>query len=303
MVLTEGKRALAAVVGAGTVVATGAAAYAHLVAPYQPRVVHLTLPVPEDAPYLQSLRIAFVTDTHVGPGFDAHHLEPIHRLVRRIAPHLLLLGGDYVSESPRFIARAVDRLTPMAREAPHGAYAVLGNHDMSCVPARVERALQGAGIPVLRNRAIGLHIRGGPLWIAGIDEALLGRPDPRATFDQIPPGTPTIVLWHESDFAESVARFRPLLQLSGHTHGGQVRLPAIGPLATPIAGERYVRGLYDVAGMPLYVSSGVGVYRPPVRLFCPPEVTLITFGGTWPRAEAIPRSALGPRPSSLSRWP
>lgn len=273
------RQALTATVGIGAVVGAGVATYAHLVAPYQPRLVPLRVPVPDSASHLRRLRIAFVTDTHIGPSFDVERLAAIHALVREAQPHLVLFGGDYVSESPRFIGRAVERLAGMAALAPHGAYAVLGNHDMSCIPARVEGALADAGIPVLRNRAVGLHVQGGPLWIAGIDEALLGRPDPRATFNQIPAKAPTLALWHEPDFAESVARFRPLLQLSGHSHGGQVRLPLVGAVATPVAGKRYVRGLYDVAGMPLYVSSGIGVYRPPARLLCPPEVTLVTFGG------------------------
>jgi len=280
------RRSLAATVGVGTVVGAGVATYAHLVAPYRPRLVPLRVPVPDSAAHLRRLRIAFVTDTHVGPSFDVERLAAIQDLVRDARPHLVLFGGDYVSESPRFIERAIERLAGMAALAPHGAYAVLGNHDMSCIPARVEGALSDAGIPVLRNRAVGLHVLGGPLWIAGIDEALLGKPDPRATFDQIPPGSPTLALWHESDFAESVARFKPVLQLSGHSHGGQVRLPLVGAVATPVAGKRYVRGLYDVGGMPLYVSSGIGIYRPPARLMCPPEVTLVTFGeGTKERKE------------------
>lgn len=276
---------LATLLGAGVALGVAVALYALHVAPYRPRLVRLTLPLPAGAEHLHGFRIGFVTDTHVGPTFGAEHLELPTALLRDARPDLILFGGDYISESPRFAARAAERMAAMAALAPRGSYAVLGNHDASNIPEKLMAALEAVGITVLCNQAVGLHVRGGSLWIAGIDDALLRRPDPRATFDHIPPGSPTIVLWHEADFAGSVARYRPLIQLSGHSHGGQVRLPIIGPLATPKGGQRYVRGMYHVGGMPLYVSAGVGVYRPPARLFCPPEVTLITFAADAARVE------------------
>ncbi len=295
--MNDGRRrvakSLATLLGVGVTFGAGVAFYALHIAPLRPRLRQLTVDVPAGAEHLHGFRIAFVTDTHVGPSFRAEDLAPTERLVRESRPHLVLLGGDYVSESPRFAARAAERLGAMAAVAPYGAYAVLGNHDLSCGATRVKQALADVGIPVLRNRAVHLVVHGGPLWIAGIDEALLSRPDPRATFEQIPAGSPAIALWHESDFAERVAPFDPMIQLSGHSHGGQVRLPLLGPLATPAGGRRYVRGLYDVAGMPLYVSSGTGVYRPPARLFCPPEVTLLTLRARAEGRELARRSALG----------
>ncbi len=86
-----------------------------------------------------------------------------------------------------------------------------------------------------------------------------------------------IALWHEADFAEDAAQLGAFAQLSGHTHGGQVRLPVVGSIWLPPDGRRRDIGLYNVQGMPVYISRGLGVYRPPVRLLAPPEVTLVTL--------------------------
>lgn len=258
-------------------VGAGIAWYARRVHPFRPRIEEIEIPLPPEAARLDGIRIAFVTDTHVGPHFPAEALEPAIVLVESIEPDLVLFGGDYISESPRFLTRSVAQLDRMAAAARYGAFAILGNHDAANIVTRVEDAFAASAIRLLRNEATRVELRGSALWIAGVDEGLLGDPDVAATFAPIPAGEPAIALWHEPDYAEAVAPYRPLLLLSGHTHGGQVRLPFIGPLALPLAGHRYPSGRYTVRGMPLYVSRGVGIYRPPVRLNCPPEVTVITL--------------------------
>ena len=139
----------------------------------------------------------------------------------------------------------------------------------------MERLLAGHGVRVLRNEAVDLP--GSPLWIAGIDDAMLSVPDVAGTFAQVPQHAPVVALWHEPDGADHVARYGAMLQLSGHSHGGQVRLPVAGHVAAPSGGRRYVSGLYNANGMPVYTSHGVGAYRPPLRYRCAPEVTLISL--------------------------
>lgn len=273
-------RIAALIAGLVALMGGGIAWYARRVHPFRPRIEEIEIPLPPGAARLDGLRIAFVTDTHVGPHFPAEALEPAIALVEAIEPDLVLFGGDYISESPRFLARSVAQLDRMAAFARHGAFAILGNHDAANVVTRVEDAFAASSIRLLRNEAVRVDVRGGPLWIAGVDEGLLGDPDVAATFASIPAGEPAIALWHEPDYAEAVAPFHPLLMLSGHTHGGQVRLPFIGPLALPLAGHRYPSGRYTVRGMPLYVSRGIGIYRPPVRFNCPPEVTFIRLRAT-----------------------
>lgn len=251
--------------------------YARRVHPYRPRLEFVDMPLPSSAARLDGVRIAFVSDTHVGPHFPAEALERTIALVEQSRPDLLLFGGDYISESPRFLSPALAQLDRMACAARYGAFAVLGNHDASNGIERVAEAFAGSSIRLLRNESTRVDLRDDYLWIVGVDEGLLGSPNVEAAFADVPAGEPAIALWHEPDYAEAVAPFRPLLMLSGHTHGGQVRLPPIGPLALPLAGRRYSSGRFTVDGMPLYVSRGVGIYRPPVRLNCPPEVTVITL--------------------------
>lgn len=250
---------------------------ARYVNPYRPVLERVSVPVPADHPGLAGLRIGFITDTHVGPFISADDLARATGLIAAEQPDLILLGGDYVSESARYTADAVDVIRLLVESAPLGGYAVLGNHDLSVSSTRVREAFRTAGMPMLRNDATAVPVGSDVLWIAGIDETLLGNPDPAATFAQVPAGAAALALWHEPQFAEAAAEHGAFLQLSGHTHGGQIRVPGIGPIGLPVHGKRYVMGLNHVAGMPIYTARGVGVYRPPLRFNCPPEVTLVTL--------------------------
>lgn len=255
---------------------------ARYINPYQPLIERIELPLPPGGEGLAGMRIGFVTDTHVGPFISLDDLQRALDLVAAESPDLLLLGGDYASESPRYIASAAERFGALAKRLPLGAYGVLGNHDYSITGRYALEAFMAAGIPILRNDVAEVRYRDASLWIAGIDDTLLGSPDPAGTLAKAPAGAPKLALWHEPHFAEEAAAAGAFAQLSGHTHGGQVRLPAIGPIGLPIHGHRNVIGLSDVNGMRVYTSRGVGIYRPPVRVNCPPEVTIITLVASTP---------------------
>ena len=249
--------------------------------PYDPVLERVTLPLPAEHSGLDGLKIGFVTDTHVGPFISNDDMRRALDLLRPEAPDLLLLGGDYASESPRYVAGAAAVLGEFARETPLGGYGVMGNHDYSISGRYAIDGLEDAGIGLLINDVAEVRVNGESLWIAGIDETLLGDPDVAGTFAKAPAGAAVLALWHEPQFAEQAAKAGAFAQLSGHTHGGQIRLPGIGPLGLPVHGKRHVIGRSDANGMPVYTSRGVGVYRPPMRFNCPPEVTLVTL-----RAEA-----------------
>lgn len=223
------------------------------------------------------LRIGFVTDLHIGPAFRAVEAERALIQIAAAEPDLFLLGGDYACESPRYIAEAADLLSTYLSRARFGAFAVLGNHDYSNDAPRLTSHFERGGIRVLRNEAVPVSWDTNQLWIAGLDDAVLGRPDLPATYSQIPQGAKCVALWHEPDWAAHAAARGSLLQLSGHSHGGQVRLPLLGPLAAPVGGRLYVAGPNAIDGMTVYTSRGIGIYRPPVRFRCPPEVTLVTL--------------------------
>lgn len=261
------------------IIGAAIAAIARFVLPFRPRINHQVVLLPREHAHLSGLRLAFVTDTHMGPIFSAKHLRPIVDALRREHPDLLLLGGDYVSQSPYFIDEIAPVIAEMTQTPRFGSFAVLGNHDLSNVRARVEQMVEGAGATLLVNAAAEVKTDRGPLWIAGLDDLLLGRADPEATFAKVPADAACICLWHEPDAAERVAPFGPFLMLSGHTHGGQVSLPVVGPLALPKAGKRFSAGRYTIEGMTLFVSNGIGLYRPPVRLGAPPELVMIHLVG------------------------
>lgn len=272
----------AAIVGA--VAATGAAVVGVDVAwgarheePYRPVLERVEIRVPAGLETPPRLRIGFIADTHVGSVLRPADIDRALALLLATEPDLLLFGGDYVSESPRHIPDAAAVLGNVASATRFGSLAVLGNHDYANGAGRLTAALEKRSVRVLRNESARVGDNTGELWIAGIDDALLGSPDLTSAFAGVPPGGRAIALWHEPDLAERVVQFGAFLQLSGHSHGGQVRLPIVGAIAAPAGGRRFVAGLNFAAGMPIYSTRGVGVYRPPVRFRCSPEVTLVTL--------------------------
>lgn len=269
------RRILAVLVTIGIGAGMIAAIVARFILPFRPRVTHLVVTLPRKHQHLDGLRAAFVTDTHVGPSFSADRLLPITEALRREKPDILLFGGDFISESPRFLASAIPALADMVSTARYGAYAVLGNHDVSNIRSRVAKPLREIGVHVLENDAACIETDRGDLWIAGVDDAMIGKANVEATFLQVPSEAACICLWHEPDYADMAERYGPFLQLSGHTHGGQVRFPILGPIALPRLGRRYASGRYQTGDMTLYVSNGIGMYRPPVRLNCPPELVFV----------------------------
>jgi predicted MPP superfamily phosphohydrolase len=273
------RRTIAIALGLAAAIGLAIAWWSRFVHPYRTRLAHVIMPLPRRHANLDGLTIAFVTDLHVGPHFRAEDLKPTVDFLRKAQPDLLILGGDYISESPRFIDRAVAPVEDMVATARYGAWGILGNHDISNVPARVRATLERGGVRMLVNESAEVETDRGSLWLVGLDDALLGHPDLRKAFAGVPADAAVIALWHEPDLAEKIAPFDPLFMLSGHTHGGQVRIPGLENAPAPKLGRRYVLGRFDVQGMPLYVSPGIGMYRPPVRFNCPPEVTIITLLG------------------------
>lgn len=248
---------------------------ARFVAPFQFQVRNVVVRLPRKHRDLTGLTIAFVTDTHIGPHFRASDLEPVVKMVEKMRPDLVLFGGDYICESPRFMATAAPILGRMAATARYGAWGVLGNHDLSNLRTRVTPPLEEAGIRILVNEAACVETDRGALWIVGVDDGLVGEVNLDAAFAKVPPDGAAICLWHEPDRIAESAPYGAFLYLSGHSHGGQVRLPGIGPIAAPELGKRHAWGRYAAGEGELYVSAGLGMYRPPVRFNCPPELTVI----------------------------
>lgn len=268
---------------AGLTIAGGLAAgigcgfYSRFVHPFRPRLNHQFIELPRAHRHLDGVTIAFATDLHVGPHFTAGDLEPSIRILEQANADIVIFGGDYISESPRYLTHVQEPLTRMAATAKIGAWGMLGNHDVANIRSRVLEMLKPTGIRILENESVEIETGKGSLWLVGVDDILLGHADLQAAFSGVPADAPRIAMWHEPDRAERVEPYGPFLLLSGHTHGGQVRLPIVGPIATPKLGKRFVSGRFRFGDMTLFVSNGIGMYRPPVRFNCPPEIVLFTL--------------------------
>ena len=228
-------------------------------------------------------RIAQISDIHFGPYMGKSGVERAVRLAQSFQPDLLILTGDFTShpfgkpnglEGARYAEPCADVLATM-QTIPK--IAILGNHDHWNNANIVEGALNERGIEVLRNRSVPMERGKSRIWIAGIDDAIARAADLPQALRAVPATEATILLAHEPDFADHAAHFPVDVQFSGHSHGGQVRVPGIGALVLPTMAHKYPIGLNLVGRLQVYTNRGLGVINPPVRFHCPPEVTFVTL--------------------------
>jgi len=239
-------------------------------------VERVNVPVSGLAPALEGTTIAQLSDIHLSALVHAAYVRRVVELTNSLRPDLILLTGDYVWED----AEAIFELAPIigALDARYGVFAGLGNHEIWSGTAVAVAGLAEARVPLLRNRGVNLSINGAPLFVAGLDDAWSGRPDLSAALAGAPPDAPAVVILHEPDLVDYFApQGRMTLQLSGHSHGGQVRSSHDKAYLLPHLGTKYDKGLYRVGDTWLYTSRGIGVTRFPVRHNCPPEISLLTL--------------------------
>ncbi|MGC2171213.1 MAG: metallophosphoesterase [Candidatus Sulfotelmatobacter sp.] len=269
--------------GAAAAATTAVAGDAILWAPNHPRIVRQDFFLPRWPERLNGFTIALLSDFHYDPYFSVHPLRAAIPMVNSLHPDLILLTGDFVSiplaGSKKKAALAADPCARLLRQmtAPHGLWAVMGNHDDGTDREHVTRALQAEDIHVLANESETIERDGARIWLAGVDDVLTGTADLPKALDGIPAGEAVILLAHEPDFADEASRFSVDLQLSGHSHGGQVRLPLLPPLYLPTLAKKYFWGRYQVGPLTLYTNPGLGTVGVPARLNCPPEITMLTL--------------------------
>ncbi len=256
---------------------------ATLVEPNRPRIVRKDLSLRRWPEALHGFTIAVLSDFHYDPFFSIHPLRAAIAMVNALNPDLIALTGDFVS-APLIgnAVRAASAAEPCAQllkqlRAGLGLWAVMGNHDHGTDQRHVTRALQAVGIQVLANRSAAIERDGARFWLGGLNDVLSYTADVRKTLRPVPADEPVVMLVHEPDFADVVSRFAVDLQISGHSHGGQVRLPFLPPLYLPSLARKYVWGLYQVGDLALYTNAGLGTVNLPVRWNCPPEITLLTL--------------------------
>jgi predicted MPP superfamily phosphohydrolase len=228
---------------------------------------------------LEGLKIVALSDFHLHPFTKLPHVQKAIELANAQKPDLVVFLGDYVDAT----VDAIDELAPALAKlnARLGVFGVLGNHDHWKGALKVQSTLSRHGITVLRNTGLAISAGGSELFLAGTDSVWAGRPNLSAALANHRGKTPVILLAHEPDYADIATEDGRIgLQLSGHSHGGQVRVPFFGALQLPSYGRKYDQGLYQVKAMALYTNRGIGMVDIPVRINCPPEVTVLTLCGS-----------------------
>ena len=239
------------------------------------RVVEQELVVPGLDPRHDGLRVAQISDVHLGASTPDARVERAVRTVNALNPDLVFLTGDYVTFSRHPLKRLSRQLAGLT--AP--TFAVLGNHDHWIDGAAVRQALEADGYPVLQNAAATRYFRGAPVWIIGVDDAQTGHADVARAFSSVPGRGTRLVLAHQPRTADQLPENAGLVCFSGHTHGGQIDVPGITALVARGIGQRYLRGPYRVRGNWLFVNAGLGYGKggAAFRLRVPPEIALITL--------------------------
>ena len=257
-------------VGAGLITATSYLAIND--ESQDPVVDRIPLAIKNLHPALEGFTIVQITDVHLYPMTQPDLVEKSVSMANELNPDLVVLTGDYVWQE----LAAIDELAPILAglNAKYGVFSTLGNHDYWLDADVITGAMESAGLPVLINQGLSIQHGKGTIYIAGLDDGWSGKPDLNKTLDRADPTEPVILLCHEPDLADRYSLDgRVNVQLSGHTHGGQIRIPGIGALILPYLGRKYDLGLYRVNDMLLYTNRGLGVISEPVRLNCPPEIS------------------------------
>ncbi|MBL8737829.1 MAG: metallophosphoesterase [Planctomycetes bacterium] len=238
-------------------------------------LTELELPLRPGVAGLDGLRLAFVSDVHAGSFCTAADLCQLFDKVMAARPDVVLLGGDLINTREREILLFEPALRTLRPRL--GVYAVPGNHDHFFGPdIGLWRAfLERHGVQVLENRGVRLEHEGGSLWLCGVDDLTEGTPDLAGALAGRRPGETAVLLSHHPDFFFEAAAVDVDLQLSGHTHGGQIRIGGWAPIHHSRFG--YERGWFVENDCRLYVSRGTGVTVLPLRIDAPPEVPIVTL--------------------------
>ncbi|WP_175638800.1 metallophosphoesterase [Metabacillus schmidteae] len=224
-------------------------------------------------------KIVQFSDTHLSEYFTIDRLKTIVGKINSLNPDILFFTGDLMDEPNQYTQ--IKEIVPILEklEAPFGKFAVYGNHDHGGYGTDIYRnVITMAGFTVLQNEVKNISmLDGNKISISGIDDLMLGKPSYEGTLGNLNENTFNILLAHEPDAALKSKNYPVHLQLSGHSHGGQVQLPFYGPLITPPYATEYFEGMYDVGNMKLYVNRGLGTTRLPFRFLSVPELTQITL--------------------------
>lgn len=265
---------LTGLAAAPLLVISATSAYARLLEPYDYEITRTDISIRNLPERFEGFRITQITDVHHSRILGLSDINVMVELAQQTKPDLIALTGDYTTSYRRFIEPCAEALGRLS--APEGVWAVLGNHDHYTGQELTTRALQGHHIEVMNN--VRTAIRRGPdiLQFSGIDDWSWGGTDWTRAVNGLDPERPTVLLSHQPIVLDMDQTQSVSLILSGHTHGGQLRLPGIGaPAGWFIKDLKYDQGLFRRRNTQLYVSRGTGVIGLPVRFAARPEIAVL----------------------------
>jgi predicted MPP superfamily phosphohydrolase len=265
---------------AGTLLAAfGGYGYARYIEPRLIQTTEVEISSTKLPSSFSGVRIVQFSDIHLSEEYSIDQLVKIVNKINQLSPDVIFFTGDLIDKPNQY--GYLHQISPVLRrlKAPLGKYAIYGNHDHGGYGTAVYKTImKDSNFKLLKNRGERISLLdGSSVFVAGIDDMMLGRPDFNQTFTDAGSRLFTILLAHEPDAALEAKQHSVDLQLSGHSHGGQVQLPFYGPLITPPYASIYTEGLYEVDSMKLYVNRGLGTTRLPYRFFSVPEITVFTL--------------------------
>jgi len=224
-----------------------------------------------------SLKVVFVSDIHHGPFFSRDRLARICEQINQMKPDLILLGGDYVHRSPRYIEPSIQELVKL--RAKYGVFAVLGNHDYWEGYEESKRAFSKTDITLLTNASRWIYAGSQRIKILGVDDLFEGSPEIASSLWDVKEEDFLILVSHNPDYAEKIKDEKRIdLMLSDHTHGGQVSFFGLyAPILPSAYGQKYRSGLVELDHFKVLVSNGLGTITPPIRFFARPQINVITL--------------------------
>jgi uncharacterized protein len=253
--------------------------YARFIEPKQLVTTNHVIHHPLIPKSFDGIKIVQFSDTHLGHYYDLNRLEHVVRKINELNPDIVFFTGDLIDEPNKY--PNTKQVVPILAKikAPLGKFCIYGNHDHGGYGTDIYLDIMSkADFKTLVNEHVIVELLDkSKIAVAGLDDMMLGKPDFAAMIRNIPPNTYTIALLHEPDGANMTAAFPVHLQLSGHSHGGQIQIPLLGPLVTPPLATHYYEGFYKINHLTLYVNRGLGTTRMPFRFFSVPELTVFTL--------------------------
>ncbi len=263
----------------GILAGAGGYTYARYFEPSFLDIKRLTITHTKIPKSFDGFKIIQFSDTHLSEYFTIDRLKTIVNKINSLNPDLLFFTGDLMDEPNQYTQ--INEIVPVLKklEAPFGKFAVYGNHDHGGYGTDIYRnVITMSGFTILQNEVKNISmLDGNKISVSGIDDLMLGKPSYEGTLGNLNENTFNILLAHEPDAALKSKNYPVHLQLSGHSHGGQVQLPFYGPLITPPYATEYFEGMYEIENLKLYVNRGLGTTRLPFRFLSVPELTHITL--------------------------